>query len=57
MLDGNSFDGGIVMGAEQSFDFNPPEAMSAQMAATGFDSEFTESMVIDTNAPQAVKPA
>ena len=55
MLDNFSDDGGIVQGAEESFDFNPPEAVSAHAAATGFDAEFTESVVHENkaSAPQA----
>ena len=47
LLDGDSSDGGIVNGAEESFDFNPPEAVSAHAAATGFDGEFTDTVVLE----------
>ena len=47
LLDDDSLDGGIVNGAEESFDFNPPEAVSAHAAATGFDGEFTDTVVLD----------
>ena len=47
MLDEDSFEGGIVNGAEESFDFNPPEAVSAHAAATGFDAEFTDTVVFE----------
>ena len=43
----DSLDGGIVQGAEESFDFDPPP--SAHAAATGFDAEFTETVVHDKN--------
>ena len=46
LLDDDSLSGGgIVNGAEESFDFNPPEAVSAHAAATGFDAEFTDTVV------------
>ena len=47
LLDDSMGDGGIVQGAEESFDFNPPEAMSAHAAATGFDAEFTETIDLE----------
>ena len=47
LLDGDSSDGGIVNGAEESFDFNPPEAISSHAAATGFDGEFTDTVVLE----------
>ena len=46
LLDDDSLEGGIVQGAEESFDFNPPVAVSAHAAATGFDAEFNESIVV-----------
>ena len=49
----NSDDGGVVIqGTEQSFDFNPPDAMSSQAAATGFDSEFTETVVMEEESKE-----
>ena len=47
LLDESAFGGGIVQGAEESFDFDPPQAMTSHQAATGFDAEFTDSVVID----------
>ena len=47
MLDDSAFGEGIVEGAEESFDFDPPQAMTSHQAATGFDAEFTETVVID----------
>ena len=47
LLDDSAFGGGIVEGAEESFDFDPPQAMTSHQAATGFDAEFTETVVID----------
>ena len=49
----NSMEGVIVTGEEESFDFDPPTAMSAHAAATGFDAEFTETVVIDKAKPVA----
>ena len=46
LLDDDSMDGGIVQGAEESFDFDPPKA---DAAATGFDAEFNESVVVTAN--------
>ena len=57
LLDDDSLDGGVVNGAaEESFDFNPPEAMSTQMAATGFDAEFTETVDMKSNVPPVAAP-
>ena len=51
LLDNDSLDGGMVNGVEQSFDFNPPEAVvNSRAAATGFDAEFTETVVLENNA-------
>ena len=55
LLSDDSMDGGIVQGAEESFDFNPPEAMSAHAAATGFDAEFTDT-VVHEEKKQAAAP-
>lgn len=48
----NSDDGVIVTGVEQSFDFNPPEAVSSHAAATGFEDEFTDTVVIKEEQKQ-----
>ena len=45
LLDDDSLDGGIVNGAEESFDFNPPAAVNSHAAATGFEGEFTDTVV------------
>ena len=43
----NSLDGGIIEGAEENMDFNPMEDdINAHAAATGFDKDFTETVVI-----------
>ena len=48
LLDDDSGDGGIVVGVEQSFDFNPPEAVhNAVGASTGFEDEFTKSLMLE----------
>ena len=42
-----SMDGDIIEGTEKSFDFDPPGAMSSQAAATNFDEDFTETVVME----------
>ena len=48
LLDNDSGDGGIVVGVEESFDFNPPEAVhNAVGVAPGFEDEFTKSLLLE----------
>lgn len=43
---------------EESFEFDPGQAMSSHGAATGFDAEFTETVVIEeTKEEQTTKVA
>ena len=51
----DSMDGNFIEGVEQSFDFNPPEVMSAHAAATGFDMDFTETVVMEEHKKAPVQ--
>ena len=48
LLQDSDGEGVVMQGAEDSFEFNPSGAMTSQAAATGFDGEFTETIVIDS---------
>jgi len=53
-----SFEGaGDIIEGDDSFDFNPPESVSAHAAATGFDSDFTETVVIEEKKQAAPAPS
>ena len=47
-------EGGIIMGAEESFDFNPPEA-GMNSSPSGFDVEFNESIIPKDFEPEPVQ--
>lgn len=42
---------------EESFEFDPGQAMSSHGAATGFDAEFTETVVIEETKEEQTKVA
>ena len=42
-----SMDGGMIEGMEQSFDFNPPEAVHSQGAPHDFEADFANTLDLD----------
>ena len=55
LLQDDSDGEGVVM--EESFEFDPGQAMSSHGAATGFDVEFTETVVIEEAKEEETKVA